>query len=151
MQTIIEVLQIIRDFLADDTSISGFCISVWGKKHTVFLGYDRESPPTEEFWPTVVIGDIREISRQGNRAKHTMIIGVLCRGLLEPVEIGNKVTFQGLLDSISLREFIISSIEKNQAKIKAKIEFSGETIPESKFPLFANVISLKIETIIESR
>ena len=144
------LLESIRDILATSQEIADYCQQKWGKIHTVFLGYNRENPPTDEFWPAIVIAAISAIEKRNMREVYRITIGVYA-GTETIEENVNKITFTGFVNSEEFREKIEEEILK-QISTLGKIEISGNTLEDAMlFPFFPSITAFVIENITSMR
>ncbi|MDY0242574.1 MAG: hypothetical protein RBR34_10385, partial [Rhodospirillaceae bacterium] len=60
MLTTSELIEKIRDAVANSQEISAWCVSKYGKTPTVFVGIDIENPPAETDYPVIVIEGVAE-------------------------------------------------------------------------------------------
>lgn len=142
------ILENLASVLSTDQEIIDYCDEKWTKAHRVYIGYNREDPPS--YNPAFLIGETQIAEIKDGRKKWQVIIGVVTKGDVEPHEIGNIFALENYINTEELREIAIKAIERNQHKF-GKLEFDGGTIEESLMPLYASLIGLLIEDIHSMR
>lgn len=142
------LLETLRDNLATNQGLTDYCNATFSKAQTIFLGYNRQAPPTSEYWPAIVIALVEVVEQKGNRERHRITLGFYA-GSDDPTEDSNKITFPGFVDAEELRQKTEQAIIEFQGAL-GRLEFEGGTMENPLFPLFNSLTTVLIETIIES-
>lgn len=143
-----EVLEKIRDFLADDNQIKAWCQAQYNKDQTVWLGTNINMPPDSYSMPAIVIDSVFERSQFGTRSSFKVLIGLLLNDDRKNSQLG-KVTFLGFLNCEKFREEVQKSILRAQKTLKAKIEFSdGGTFTNAVFPIWSGKMAVYVEYLV---
>ena len=139
----------LRDVLATNQTLIDFVNANFdGATQKVFLGYNREDPPTSEEWPSIIIASIDAVEKRDTRARYRVTIGIYVGDSTETPGT-NSVTFEGFLSSEDLAEKVEDTIFANQHEVGIA-EIDANTMETPFFPMFSAVTQVTVEEIIES-
>lgn len=144
-----EILEKLRDGLANDASLKSYCQTEYGKDQTVFLGLDKRNPPKEHDTPVIIIAYVEKTEIIGNRKKYRILIGYSITKITIIIS-GNKTTYEGFPLVEELREkseTVLLSLRKSLGKI----DLESAVVENSIFPQFTASTFVNIEIINSSR
>jgi hypothetical protein len=147
-----EILQKIYEGLRDDVDLIAFCNDNYGKKHYCFFGVDNNNPPSEDYYPLVIVyAASRSRGETANNKRKNYVIQVAF-GLFasEPVvDDTNKTVYYKELKLVeTFRELGENAIYRLRL---GNVSTNGDTKSEIDFPYFISTSLITIEQVISSR
>ena len=144
-----DILEKLRDGIVADAALNIYTQANFTKKINIFCGNDVNNPPAKIYSPYVVINDVENVLRGGNRTtyKINFFVGVINE---DKTEGTNVVIHEGFVLCEELREEIENAILRLR-KYKWKIDIESGTLINNVFPLFTSNFKINIETINSSR
>jgi len=143
------VLETLRDGIANDVTLKAYCQSTYTKDQTVYLGIDKRNPPGEDKTPVIIIAYVERTEKMSNRIKYRILVGYSVSD--ETITtLSNKVTYNGFVYAEELREQTETAILKLRKNL-GKIDLEGDVVDNTIFPQFAAGSFITIENINSSR
>ena len=144
-----ELLSLIQETLADDMAVNAWCLDIFGKVPTVFLGMDEENPPDQDHYPVIMILDCRETRGRHSRARSWSVeIGV---GIVQPeiLAVPQRRIYSGFLQAETFRSLVESALLA--LRRPHKIDVSGDAGRGDDYPLYCSFTQITFEETITSR
>jgi len=143
------VLERLRDGIVADAQLKVFTQATYTSNINVFCGNDVNNSPAKTYSPYVVINNVENVIRGGNRNtyKINFFVGIVSE---DKTEVTNVITYDGFILCEELREEIENAILRLR-KYKWKIDIESSTLVNNVFPLFTSNFMVNIETINSSR
>ena len=145
----VELIERIKNALADDEYIRNWCVQTFGRPHTVFIGIDSQNlPRPEDDYPFIAVladGQIRGTSTRGVSWEIMLAVGVSNR---EEVETDNVRIKTGFSQVTALRELAEEAIYTARL---GKTETRAAPVIRDGYPDFIVQFSILIKDIKTSR
>lgn len=149
MTTALQLIAQIRTALADDKSITAWCVEQFGKAHTVFIDVDERHPPDpEKDYPAIAVTGLSQVRGDSQRDLAWELeigVGVVNEEILES---GNTKTMTGFCQAETLRELAENAIYR--AGI-GSVTTRAESGSASFFPLFISGSVIPITQLKSTR
>ncbi len=143
-----ELLETIRDVLANDPAANEWCMLEFGKPPVVFLEIDKANPPQAEDYPLIAILGVRQ-SRGDRRGEIEWEVDMGVGVLQEDITVsGSTRTFKGMLQAETLRELAENALYR--ARISS-LESSGESMSDSVYPIFVSFTTVTVQAMKSTR
>ena len=133
-----ELLENVRDVLAESADIKAWSNSNYGRDHCVFLGINNEQPPDPDtkFPLLVLYSCTRAKSANVADVNYGIELGAGVKDESITVE-GNKTTYDGLSKVCEFRELAEAVLTEGKNGL-GKVDVNSDTWDDMQFPLFAS-------------
>lgn len=139
--TIKEILEKIRDFLANNQEIKKYCETNFGQRHKVVLGEVEQTP--EDYTPSIVIFYVATRERNSSVVIREIAMGVTISNTGKGGVENEKLTWDGFVLINDLRELIEEQI--NEMTGIGKVEWTAQLQPVELYPLWSATIIFTLE------
>lgn len=139
-----ELIELIRDTLANNTDISSWCQTQFSKIPTIYTGVDEDSPPPASEYPVIAITDVAEFYGE-TQNKKSWDINIGCGVNQEEIIINESAgtkTYSGFIQAEQLRKLVENALAKANF---AKISYRGKSKQLSEYPLFVSYTTPTVE------
>lgn len=132
--TTAEVLLAAQAALLSDAELMAWCTAQFGRKATVWLGFDNSNPPDDGECPFVAIAAVEQ-ARGGERGEIMWRLMVMVElANFELVSDGSSRTYTGFLQAETLRELAENALYRARVPglavgLDSESETSSETYP----------------------
>ena len=150
MSQSVDLLEKLRDTIAQNQELQSYCQATFSKNATVFLGIDEEEPPQQSELPSIILFGIDREKGASNRILYSIAVNIAIVDESEAILGQDTKTLEGVSKIENMLEFVENAVFANQPNL-GKVDISGETLQRIFFPIFAIQTVIKIEKIKTSR
>lgn len=147
-----ELLQAVRDAIANDNTLTAWCQGRFGRGPLVLLGMDEQKPPQASEYPVIAVTGVTESLGEGKReVVREVFVGIgIHQEEIQEETTGERTvrTATGLLQAEELRRLVENAVYR--ARI-AGLESRAESGAEAFYPLFVSYTVLTFTDLLTTR